>query len=142
MVIKVSKLEAAERLRVSPSTVDRMVRRGELEAEQVKYRGQYKVFVLLDEEEYPAAEGADAMPETVELLENALLRQQVEQLEGQVEHFRQLLGDSEWRYHELLNNLTKAQTTVENMSRVLPAPSSVVGQATRFTLGRLRFWAK
>ena len=49
--MRLSKLEAAMRLGVSPSTVDRMIQRGQLEAEKEPHGTRYKVWVLLDDEQ-------------------------------------------------------------------------------------------
>ena len=43
---RLSKLEAAQRLGVSPSTLDRMIRRGELEIEREGRGDRAKVWVL------------------------------------------------------------------------------------------------
>ena len=47
--MRLSKLEAAARLGISPSTVDRMIRRGELKAENEHHGTRYKVWVFLDD---------------------------------------------------------------------------------------------
>ena len=49
--MRLSKLEAAMRLGVSPSTIDRMIQRGQLEAEKDPHGTRYKVWVLLDDEQ-------------------------------------------------------------------------------------------
>ena len=49
--MRLSKLEAAMRLGVSPSTIDRMIQRGQLEAEKELHGTRYKVWVLLDDEQ-------------------------------------------------------------------------------------------
>ena len=49
--MRLSKLEAAMRLGVSPSTIDRMIQRGQLEAEKEPHGTRYKVWVLLDDEQ-------------------------------------------------------------------------------------------
>ena len=48
--MRLSKLEAAMRLGVSPSTVDRMIQRGQLEAEKEPHGTRYKIWVLLDDD--------------------------------------------------------------------------------------------
>ena len=59
--MRLSKLDAATRLGVSPSTVDRMIQRGQLDAEKEPHGTRYKIWVLLDDE--PADEPGDSPPE-------------------------------------------------------------------------------
>ena len=48
MTQRLTKLEAAARLGVSPSTIDRMIRRNELAIEKEVRGTRYKVWVLTD----------------------------------------------------------------------------------------------
>ena len=48
---RLSKLDAATELEVSPTTIDRMIARGELQTEQEARGSRYKVWVLLPEDE-------------------------------------------------------------------------------------------
>ena len=48
---RLSKLEAAKELEVSPTTVDRMIARGELQTEQEPRGSRYKVWVMIPEDE-------------------------------------------------------------------------------------------
>ena len=55
---RLSKLEAAKELEVSPTTVDRMIARGELQTEQEPRGTRYKVWVLLPDDEPLAPSGS------------------------------------------------------------------------------------
>ena len=55
---RLSKLEAAKALEVSPTTVDRMIGRGELQTEQEPRGNRYKVWVLLPDDEPKAPTGS------------------------------------------------------------------------------------
>ena len=48
---RLSKLEAAQALEVSPTTIDRMIARGELQTEHETRGSRYKVWVLLPDDE-------------------------------------------------------------------------------------------
>ena len=50
-VSRVTRQDAATRLGVSEATVDRMIRRGELQVEKEPQGSRYKVWVLLDDTE-------------------------------------------------------------------------------------------
>ena len=61
---RLSKLEAAQRLGVSPSTLDRMIRRGELEIEREGRGDRAKVWVLAPglSSDAPGGQPVDAGP--------------------------------------------------------------------------------
>ena len=117
--------QAAEHLGVSLTTVDRMVRRGEVQMERDGPGERARVWVLLDEEHLgsspgapngaaPVATGASlgepaVAPRDAEV---ELLKQQVQHLEELSAYRAQLLQEAELRYHELLQQFT----------RVLPPP--------------------
>ena len=63
--MRLSKLDAATRLGISPSTVDRMIQRGQLDAEKEPHGTRYKVWVLLDDEPggSPSDEPRDSPPD-------------------------------------------------------------------------------
>ncbi len=55
---RLSKLDAAKELEVSPTTIDRMISRGELQTEQEPKGSRYKVWVLLPDDEPLAPSGS------------------------------------------------------------------------------------
>ena len=138
---RLTKLEAAAALEVSPSTIDRMIQRQDLTIEKESRGSRYKVWVLLDEESGSSADRApdgppdsppgpsgDSSPEVSEgsaeessAVELATLRERNRSLEELADHHRQLLKDSEWRYQQLLQQLESSQRTVETLSKALPA---------------------
>ena len=58
--MRLSKLDAAAHLGVSPATIDRRIQRGDLKAEKEPHGTRYKVWVILEDE--PTAESADESP--------------------------------------------------------------------------------
>ena len=57
---RLTRQAAAERLLVSESTLDRMIRRGDLPTEKEKHGSRYKIWVLLDEGSEQSNDGTDA----------------------------------------------------------------------------------
>ena len=149
MVQRLSKVDAAKVLQVHHSTVDRMIQRGELQVEREGHGRGAKVWVLLDgiAEDAPrdAPEGApmgppagsshsrngqsagpspapSAPPSDVSAeVELAALRERVKGLEELAEYNRQQLVDADWRYQQLLEQLTSSQRISEGLTRSLPA---------------------
>ena len=146
--MRLSKLDAATRLGISPSTVDRMIQRGQLDAEKEPHGTRYKIWVLLDDEpgdsppDQPVDESRDEPPvnndepgdspvpppdisaevEMARLMERAKsAEERAQTLEGLADYRDQLLKDSEWRYHELLQQLNLSQESNLALIRSLPA---------------------
>ena len=140
MAQRLTKLEAAARLEVSQSTIDRMIQRGDLQVQKERHGNRHRIWVVLDdsspdesgEESREASTGVfDSSPDESghsplervdmsETLELTVLRERVKNLEELVEHHRGLLKDSEWRYQQLLEQLSSNQRTVESLTRALP----------------------
>ncbi len=99
---RLSKLEAAQRLGVSPSTLDRMIRRGELEIEREGRGDRAKVWVLAPglSSDAPGGQPVDAGPSPE--AELAAAREQVRALQELADYRGKLLDEAEWRYRELL----------------------------------------
>ena len=57
---RLTRQAAAERLQVSESTLDRMIRRGDLPTEKEKHGSRYKIWILLDEGSEQSDDGTDA----------------------------------------------------------------------------------
>ena len=110
---RLSKLEAAQRLGVSPSTLDRMIRRGELEIEREGRGDRVKVWVLAPGLSSDAPGG---QPEA----ELAAAREQVRALQELADYRGKLLDEAEWRYRELLEELRRSQAMLEGLTRALP----------------------
>ena len=153
--MRFSKLDAAARLGVSPSTVDRMIQRGELEAEKEHHGTRYKIWVIfddksadesLDESLDEAVRNTDESPDSPEPRvdeaaprELAGLRERVKyaeerarNLEGLADYHKQLLADSEWRFQEILQQLKQSQDNVALLTRALPAPQKSRSLRNRF----------
>ena len=149
--MRLSKLDAAARLGVSPSTIDRMIRRGELKADNEPHGTRYKVWVLFDDEsddESPdqSSEGAvsnhaqstdlpgdlsnphpdeSGLEELTSLRERAkYAEERAQSLEELADYHKQLLADSEWRFQEVLQQLKQSQDNMATLMRALPAPAS------------------
>lgn len=132
MAQKLTKLEAAARLEVSQSTIDRMIQRGDLQVQKERHGNRHRIWVVLDESREASTgvfdsspnESGHSPPERVDMsetLELTVLRERVKNLEELVEHHRGLLKDSEWRYQQLFEQLSSNQRTVESLTRALPA---------------------
>ena len=149
MVQRLSKVDAAKVLQVHHSTVDRMIQRGELQVEREGHGRGAKVWVLLDgvaegapgdvPEGAPMASPAGSPrslngqsagpspapsappPDVSAEVEMAALRERVRGLEQLAEYNRQQLVDADWRYQQLLEQLTSSQRISEGLTRSLPA---------------------
>ena len=154
MAQKVSKLDDARILEVSPSTIDRRIERGDLEIEHEPRGNSYKVWVLLDDavvaqaDDGPAAgpsgeataevAGVAGAPSNaaVESTEIRLLKQENQHLKELAEVRKDALNESEKRFHELLEGFNASQRTVETLTRALnPGPETTVA-----TPRRQRWW--
>ena len=159
MVQRLSKVDAAKVLQVHHSTIDRMIQRGELQVEREGDGRRAKIWVLLDgvpedvsgdapvgppagspyspngesASSSPASSGPPGdVPAEVELAE---LRERVKGLEHLAEYNRQQLADADWRYQQLLEQLSSSQRISENLTRSLPA-----GELTDEPPQRRRWW--
>ena len=140
MVQRVSKLDASRIFGVSPSTIDRRIERGELQVEHEARGNSYKVWVLLDDEaddlsgdgasavatdQAPAGVGDVSKPsgapsgDTALLVELTTLRERAKSFEELSEYYKAQLNDANYRYHEVLQNLTTSQQTVDRLTKAL-----------------------
>ena len=112
-VVRVTRNEAAARLKVSKSTLDRMIKRGELTTETEQHGQRHTVWVLMDDEIEDIAEVSTGntnghFPEVSEHIgdetraENLALQAEVKGLRELVDLYRERLTDSDWRYQELM----------------------------------------
>ena len=127
-VRRVSKMEAVNILDVSLSTVERMIKRGDLQVEQEDLGGRHRIWILLDEEEgdlpadEPGEQPAGYSPEMPgeklimsEREELVALRVQVKGLQDLSGFRAEQLKESELRFQMLMQQL-------ELLTRALPAP--------------------
>ena len=112
-MVKVTRNEAAARLKVSKSTLDRMIKRGELTTETEQHGQRHTVWILMDDEIEDIAEVSTGntnghFPEVSEHIgdnikaENLALQVEVNGLREMVDLYRERLTDSDWRYQELM----------------------------------------
>ena len=149
MVQRVSKLEASRILEVSPSTIDRRIDRGELQVEHEPRGNSYKVWVLLDDG--ASAEATDQAPtpagdlaencvaplgDSALLVELTTLRERAKNFEELSEFYKTQLDGANYRYHEVLQNLTTAQQTVDRLTKALN-PGSYAAVPTK---SRWHWW--
>ena len=147
--MRLSKLNAATHFGVSPSTIDRMIQRGQLNAEREPRGTRYKIWVILDDEpgdsppDPPLDESPDEPPahndepgdspvsppdlsaqvEIAKLTEQAKsAEERAQTLEELANYHKQLLTDSEWRFQEILQQLKQSQKNVAALTRALPPP--------------------
>ena len=125
---RLSKVEASQELGVSISTIDRMIRRGDLQIEREGTKSNDRVWVILEGEEAAEAGDGDATE----------LREQVKELQGQVKSQRELadyrgelLKEGELRFHALLQELSSSHRTSEALTRALPEPPQPAQEAPR-----------
>ena len=144
---RVTRQEAALRLQVSEATVDRMIKRGHLPTEKEPQGSRYRVWVLLegdtvatpaDNGVYTGDETAARMADTPEdraetradtganrvhsnSHDDASLRSELARIRELADYRKQLLEDSEWRYHQLLQQLNLSQEAHLTLIRALPA---------------------
>ena len=155
MVQRLSKVDAAKVLQIHHSTIDRMIQRGELQVEREGHGRRAKVWVLLDSvpegvpigspagspyspggQPVSSSPASSGPPGDVSAgAELAALRERVKGLEQLVEYDRQQLVDADWRYQQLLEQLSSSQRISENLTRSLPA-----GELTDEPAQRRRWW--
>ena len=123
MMTRLSRQDAAQRLQVSESTLDRMIRRGDLSVERDGPEGRQRVWILIDDgegDDIDHSKNGHFSPSDEELIR---LRTQVQSLQELADYRGELLKESEWRYHALLEQLKQAQETSATLARALPSPA-------------------
>ena len=125
---RLSKLDAATELEVSPTTIDRMIARGELQTEQEARGSRYKVWVLLQEDEHgssgdsskdsPGGEPLSATDKS-EAEELIRLRLQVKNLEDLSNYRNELLNQAGQREQLLMDQLTASQKNLASVTLAL-----------------------
>ena len=106
---RVSKQGAASALGVSTATIDRMIKRGDLDAEREAHGEKgHRVWVLLEDAATGASSPVAAVVDTVVAPgeeSREVLLERVQSLEELVSYQRKLLTDADWRYQLLVENL-------------------------------------
>ena len=145
---RVSKADAERLLNKSRATIDRMITRGELETELEPHGSRHRVWVLLGNPEVsdePLPEvlsetsrkvSTETSHETSRIVEDATQKERIKGLEELVSYYQQQLKDAEWRYQQLLENLTSSQRTVEAFVRALPEPQAAATQVAQEEAGQ------
>ena len=126
-MVRVTRKEAASRLGVSKSTLDRMIKKGELETETEQHGHRHTVWVLMDDATEDISDDSTGntnghSPASSEHTggdtgaENLALQAEVKGLRELVDLYRERLTDADWRYQEVLEQL-------KTMTKALPAPA-------------------
>ena len=151
MAQKLTKMEAAARLDVSQSTIDRMIQKGELQIEKEPHGSRHRIWVLMNGENADASAdmsvdvsdnssedshdaSTDEMPDTADMseaIELAVLRERVKNLEELTNYHREQLKDSEWRYQQAMDQLGNSQRTVDTLTKALPAADPGIASQRR-----------
>ena len=123
MTTRLSRQDAAQRLQVSESTLDRMIRRGEVPVEKSGAEGRQRVWVLFDDDDGDHVDHSRNGHSSSSDEELTRLRTEVQSLRELADYRGELLKEAEWRYHELLGQLKQAQETSATLARALPNTS-------------------
>ena len=112
---RVTKTEAMQELGVSLSTLDRMIRRGDVGVERVRHGRRDRVYVMLEGDAPDTVNGGGGVSaDTSDDVDLAVALARINTLEGVVDWYKDRLDMSESRYHELHLHVVRA----------LPAPAS------------------
>ena len=151
--MRYTKKEAAVKLGVSGSTIDRRLSDGTLKVEREYHGKTHRVWVVLEDDEIDAPvdgvsdkaeEVIEATPDEAVLSEAstelAVLRERCARLEELAEYRRELLVEADARAQMLIAELASAQRTSEALARALPpAPAEAFPrERRRGLLGWLR----
>ena len=134
-MVRVTRNEAAAMLKVSKSTLDRMIKRGELTTETEQHGHRHTVWVLMDDDVEDTVENStgntnghflEASEHTGGNIEaeNLALQVEVNGLRELVDLYRERLTDADWRYQELLEQ-------VKTMTKALPAAQDAAPRTKR-----------
>ena len=135
-MVRVTRKEAAARLKVSKSTLDRMIKRGELATEEEQNGLRHTIWVLMDDvvddiNEHSTGNTNGHLPASSEHIgddtgaENVVLQTEVKGLRELVDLYYERLADADWRYQELLQQL-------KTMTKALPAAQDAAPRPKRW----------
>ena len=124
-----TRADAARILGISVTTLDRKIAAGELDTAKEPFGSRDRVYVLLEDTPpvttpAPAGDDTGAPGETI-------LGERLKAAEALAEYRGELLKEADLRLQMVLGNLDKAQTTIETLTRALPAPEPVAQASTR-----------
>ena len=137
MRTRYTRFDAADFLKISVSTLDRMIKRGELEIVTEPFGARERIFVLL--EDPPPADNpeittgnttGDIIAPYVRILEDRLQSSQ-----DLAAYRQQLLTEADARLQLVLHSLGTAHSTIEALTRALPPPAQA-----KSTWGWLTWW--
>lgn len=147
--MRYTKKEAATRLGVSDSTIDRRVSDGSLNTEREVHGRTHRIWIILDDDEVDVPAGG--VDETVDApldktqaseasIELAVLRERCARFEELAEYRGMLLTEADARCQMLIAELAAAQRTSEALARALPPapPESFPAERRRGRLGWLK----
>ena len=123
-MVRLTRKEASIRLGISKSTLDRMIKRGEIATETEQRGLGHAVWVLMDDTPGDSSGNSTGdtnghIPASSEhtgddtAAENLSLHTEVKGLRELVDLYRERLTDADWRYQELLEQ-------VKTMTKALP----------------------
>ena len=135
-MVRVTRKEASARLNVSKTTLDRMIKRGELATEMEQHGLRHTVWVLMDDVVEDTNEDSTGntnghLPASSEHTggdtgaKNLALQTEVKGLRELVDLYRERLTDADWRYQELLEQL-------KTMTKALPAAQDAAPRPNRW----------
>ena len=122
MVTRVTRLEASRLLKISPSTVDRRIERGELTVEREVHGSRNRIWVVLEDAdlevpgEVPGKVSPENLPES-HLEEVIFLRERVKSLESLDEYHRSQLVQKDLLMHELMGTVNRLATALPEGKR-------------------------
>ena len=127
-MVRVTRNEAAARLGISKSTLDRVIKRGELTTETEQHGRRHTVWVLMDNvSENPSGVTSEDSGNHIggdTGTENLALQAEVLGLRELVDLYRERMADADWRYQELLGQL-------KTLTAALPAGEPTAPKAKR-----------
>ena len=122
MVTRVTRLEASRLLKISPSTVDRRIERGELTVEKEVHGSRNRIWVVLEDadlevpSEVPGKVSPENLPES-HLEEVIFLRERVKSLESLDEYHRGQLVQKDLLVQELMGTVNRLATALPEGKR-------------------------
>ena len=122
MVTRVTRLEASRLLKISPSTVDRRIERGELTVEKEVHGSRNRIWVILEDadldvpSEVPGKVSPENLPES-HLEEVIILRERVKSLESLDEYHRGQLVQKDLLMQELMGTVNRLATALPEGKR-------------------------
>ena len=128
-MVRVTRNEAAARLGISKSTLDRVIKRGELTTETEQHGRRHTVWVLMDDlSENPSGVTSEDSGKHIGGdigAENLALQAEVSGLRELVGLYRERLTEADWRHQELLGQL-------KTLTAALPAGEPTAPKAKRW----------